>query len=384
MHQLLARLRNVAVATAFLAFAATATPAGLQTSASIGRYDFAYLPQGDARVKPLQVFDDGEKTYFQFRTDGPVPAIFAGYGREMLLPYRDGPYVVVAARPREFTLALGLAQATVVHADVAAGAQPRIGDPRGDSVLSHPGLLQPARYDAGNAMQSSYATPLRGDVIAWQDTGRSVEQPVLFAEGSAALSKSVRSALPRLAARIGPDTQVTVIGRDDASLKEDLAQKRASELRKALIAEGVPSANIRTQVGVEVGDPVSSGGKMLWASTIRWNAPAPREQTAERYLPQPTSESQRGQVAVAVPTTPKFELKADDGTIGAAMQRWAKASGYELVWDAMEVKLTGTSTVQAGDFLAAVKRVVGDLQKLNYPVSPQLYSDRVVRIYVKN
>jgi LysM repeat protein len=66
------------------------------------------------------------------------------------------------------------------------------------------------------------------------------------------------------------------------------------------------------------------------------------------------------------------------------MQRWAKASGYELVWDAMEVKLTGTSTVQAGDFLAAVKRVVGDLQKLNYPVSPQLYSDRVVRIYVKN
>lgn len=384
--QLFARLRNVAAATVLLAFGVTATPAGLQSSASIGRYDFGYLPQGDARVKPLQVFDDGERTYFQFRSDSPVPAIFVGNGREMLMPFRDGPYVVVAARPREFTLALGLARATVVHADVASGAQPRLGDPRGDVLLSPAGILQPARYDAGNATLSSYATPLRGDIIAWKDASQQQDQPVLFLEGSATLSSAVRTAVPRLAKRIGSDAQVTVIGRDDPSMKEDLAQARAAALRKALIAEGIPASNIRMQVGVEVGDPVTSGGKAMYASTIRWTSPAPQDTATETYA-HPAGAGAAGlraEVFASVATVPKFDLKPEDGTIGAAMQRWAKTAGYELVWDAMEVKLTGASTVQATDFLSAVKRVVGDLQRLNYPVTPQLFSDRVVRVYVKN
>jgi hypothetical protein len=188
--------------------------------------------------------------------------------------------------------------------------------------------------------------------------------------------------LPRLASRIGPDTQVTVIGREDPTLKEDLAQERAAALRKALIAEGVPAANIRTQVGVVTGDAVNSGGKPLWASTIRWTTSQQVEAPAQRYAQQAVAALQ--QVDLPPATAPKFEFRAEDGTIGAALQRWAKASGYELVWDAMDVGLTGSSTVQAPDFVAAVQRVVADLQKLNYPLRPQLFTDRVVRIYSKN
>jgi hypothetical protein len=43
----------------------------------MGGYDFSYQAIGDQRVKPVQVFDDGRNTYFQFRSGEPIPAIFA-------------------------------------------------------------------------------------------------------------------------------------------------------------------------------------------------------------------------------------------------------------------------------------------------------------------
>lgn len=80
---------------------------GMGEVRTLGRYDFSYRIEGDARVAPLQIFDDGQQTYFQFRE--AQPAIFAINGDKQLVivaAQRDGSYVVASRIEREFVFLL--------------------------------------------------------------------------------------------------------------------------------------------------------------------------------------------------------------------------------------------------------------------------------------
>lgn len=61
------------------------------------QYNFDWELSGHRAVAPVQVFDDGRKTWLQFSPQQPVPAIFAdGAGGGRPLAYvREGPYVVL-------------------------------------------------------------------------------------------------------------------------------------------------------------------------------------------------------------------------------------------------------------------------------------------------
>jgi len=62
-----------------------------------GVYDFGWHLSGDRAVAPLQVFDDGHRTWLQFQVGQPLPALFGVRdGTERLLPYRRlDPYVQI-------------------------------------------------------------------------------------------------------------------------------------------------------------------------------------------------------------------------------------------------------------------------------------------------
>ena len=64
-----------------------------------------YSFSGDARLKPLMVFDDGNKTFFKF--DDQVPAIFAvnsDFSETLRNFRREGEYIVVDGTATQFTL----------------------------------------------------------------------------------------------------------------------------------------------------------------------------------------------------------------------------------------------------------------------------------------
>lgn len=70
-------------------------------------WNLDYALQGKETLRPLHVFDDGSFTYFEFRDQQDVPAIFlVGEDRnESLLNYHvSGRYVVVERTGRQFTL----------------------------------------------------------------------------------------------------------------------------------------------------------------------------------------------------------------------------------------------------------------------------------------
>lgn len=75
-----------------------------------------------------------------------------------------------------------------------------------------------------------------------------------------------------------------------------------------------------------------------------------------------------------------FELRVADGTVGEALARWARGSGYELVWDAPRAPLTGSAQIEARDFLDAVRTVVAGLRQQGYPVKAKAFADGVLQV----
>ena len=76
------------------------------------KLNFKYSISGDARnIEPLQVFDDGEFTYFKFKDiNSELPAVFLvdREGFESLVNYRiSKQYLVVERVAKKFTLRNG-------------------------------------------------------------------------------------------------------------------------------------------------------------------------------------------------------------------------------------------------------------------------------------
>jgi type IV secretion system protein VirB9 len=73
------------------------------------KLNFAYALSGDAALLPGRVWDDGRQTYFEFGEETPMPAIFAGAGKDESLVNVSvrGRIAVVQQRAPRFTLRSG-------------------------------------------------------------------------------------------------------------------------------------------------------------------------------------------------------------------------------------------------------------------------------------
>ena len=101
-----------------------AAPASMWTGVDepAGSPDFNWQLAGDPRVAPLQVFDDRRRTWLQFATGQPVPALFAATAQgEVPLSYqRREPYIVVDAKWRTLIMRGGKLWARAQHARAPA------------------------------------------------------------------------------------------------------------------------------------------------------------------------------------------------------------------------------------------------------------------------
>jgi len=311
----------------------------------VGRYDFGYAIRGDRPARPAQVFDDGSgKVYFEARPNQAMPAVFAGHELALLVLQPEGQYFSARTSASEFTLVLGASRATVR---------------RGGNVL---GEETTTPQDVGPRMLASAGTGLTDGVDYDTPADRAVrrirhEQPIVFAPGSATLRPEVLEALTVLALRIGADTAITAVGRNDAGAHDALATQRAQALRNALLARGVAAADIHIAADGD-DEPVSHPH----ASSLRWVS---MEQTRD---------------AVAAIAAPSFEITQADRDIAVSLRRWARDSGYEIAWDVDWVApVNGAMRVEAPSFVAAVQQVVAGLRAQGYPVQARLDAERVVR-----
>lgn len=314
----------------------------------VGRYDFGYAIRGDKSARPAQVFDDGiGKIYFEPRPNQAMPAVFAGKDPALLVLQPEGQYFTARSSATEFTLVLGGSRAVVRRGDAALGDETVSTRDDGSRLLaSAEGGLTPG-VDYGLLSRDR---PFRSAVH---------EQPVVFTPGSSALRPEVLEALSALVVRIGRGTPVTAVGRNDDGARDALATLRAQALRNALLARGVAANDVRMAE-----DEPSAGSPRVKASVLRWTSAL----------------EDRDAVSTEPPPPPRFDIALADRDIAVSLRRWARASGYDVVWDvAWTAPVSGAMHVEAPSFIDAVKQVVTGLRAQGYPVQAQAYSDRVVR-----
>lgn len=411
--------------TLVLAFLAGVPVLGAD-SARVGSYDFNYVAEGDSRARPVQVFDDGRSTFFQFRAGEPVPAIFSHRTGtpQLQMPVLEGPYVRVPELHGRFVLQVGRSQSSVVHVGggrsdapqltaVAAGGAtaPYNGGalPDGARLVASLAPVSMGTDDALN--RNSYATPRKGDAVHWVDAEpRRDEAAVLFARGQATITADARKAVLALVKGIGPTARVTVIGRDDDTLKEGLDRARADALTAALVRAGVDAGRITARIGVA---GVAKG--QLWPSNVvvetdkplvmavRTERPAPAGGAAAESPAEIVRRLRAGEIspsaavemldrarqapqapsAPAAPSAPigAWAMSKSDETIQRMLDRWAKASGWRLVWEGgPNVPITGDAVVERSDFLQAAEVVVRQLKGAGYRIRATAHSNNVLQI----
>jgi outer membrane protein OmpA-like peptidoglycan-associated protein len=320
----------------------------------VGRYDFGYAIRGDRPARPAQVFDDGGgKVFFEARPHQAMPAVFAGKELALLVLQPEGQYFTARTAASEFTLVLGGARAVVRRGDAALADEVVL--PNDDAVLPNDDAARLlATAEPGLTAGVAYGRP-PADSLRERATH---EQPVVFAPGSATLKPEVLAALSALVVRIGHDTAIVAVGRNDAGASDALAMRRAEALRNALLARGVAARRIRL-----VDDEVALGEGRPRGSLLRWVGAGP------------------GRQAAAIQDPPAaFEITLADRDIAVSLRRWARASGYDVAWDVGWVApVNGALRLEAPSFLDAVEQVVAGLRAQGYPVQAQADAGHVVR-----
>lgn len=430
------KFAKLSVVSAVCALVMGVTPAAIGSATQrVGQYDFTYFTSGEQRATPVQVFDDGKNTYFQFRAGEAIPAIFNNKDGKvnLMVPFFEGPYIRVQETSGRFTLQLGRAQAQVVYGGAGREDTPQIdavnrngmrtaytggGYPASANVKLLASLGPTLALTSGDALEAnSYATPAKGDRVTWKESETEVsERLVYFVAGAATLGPQAKKALSDMTSQVKGATSITIIGRDDSSEKEGLEKARANNLRDALVKMGVNAENITVKIGV-MGTPKDK----LWPSDIRIERVVPTaisrptdsksEKTAyvqsnvENLVragvltrEQGTAILRRGSdgrtdPGAANPVAPQpqanlevppsgFDFKAVDKTIAGTIRRWASATNYQVVWDAapnVDAPVTGDAVIAAASMKEALDKVVTALQRKGYDIQATVYSNRVVR-----
>ncbi len=386
----------------------------------LGGYDFTYEVKGDSRVKPIQVFDNGQVTYFQFRSGEPVPAIFAetNAGPVLSMPAFEGPYIKVQVVAGGYSLKLGSGYARVTY---QGGGRVNYAPPETDrpnvntmSRLDEAAKAINATYQVRSATpapihenpaleRDSYATPIKGDRVEWTAGAKlSREYPVMFPAGTVKMQSDAVKAFVRMLPEDLANSYFEIQGRDDHTFKEELPSKRASAVADLLVSRGVPRENIRMKVGNPL--PSEENAKHVTGASIRWltQAPAPsrpeedpiaellarykqgrisradlvKELSAAR--PQVPSRSS-GLTAVQAQTT--WQVLKSDETMERLLRRWGHSSGWNVDWrNAPEIRITADSVVSKPDFITAADLVITQAKAVGYRLKAAAYKNNVLVI----
>ncbi len=289
--------------SAGIAIAAAASHAA---DSGLNGYDFSYSIAGDSKVTPIQVFDDGAQTYFQFKTTDNMPAIFlVDKGRQGLVQaVSRSPYVVVSGLGRRFALRSGAAVASVDYvgakrnnaalptARAAAEAAPAAPIvelvPRAQTASQSDADVDRLLASIRTALRPSAGTlPLdpalrtaristaeyeavRSDAATVSPGNRIIgRRDVPFYRGHSKLGRLGSNAMDRMLEEARNAERVIVTGRPDANQVSDIAAARGNAIRAYLVSQGVSAGKIEIR---DDGAAKPSGTKNVFLSEVAFGS----------------------------------------------------------------------------------------------------------------
>jgi len=236
-------------------------------------YNFQYKRVGEQQILPLQVFDDGRETYFQFSERAQVlPAILVESAEGMVVSkyHRSGPYVVIPGVASTYRLQFGSLSGAVQYAGPARQTTAgRANGASGSGAEEHAGLSAPGSQAAApvvaasstpaasTAAPTAQPAPVRAfGLVAPLGEMEAAARPepvkadvqIEFAVGKSVLGPEAMGGL-KAAIATGEVAKRVITGRDDASYVEGLARARAIAIRAAAVKFGVHAERITMHEG---------------------------------------------------------------------------------------------------------------------------------------
>lgn len=419
---------NLKATIPVLVFATLAVTA-VQGSAPdrLGAYDFSYQSSGDQRVRPAQVFDDGQSTYFQFRAGEPIPAIFAVTQQEgpvLVFPEPQGPYIRVPSVASGYLLKLGHGVGRVSY--VGSGRSAPLSDAL-PVTSNRPQEAAVGRLLAASAQISgmpsdlmqpvprvalevnSYATPIKGDRTVWTGPEEvSQDYTVPFSIGKSKLGPGAFKTVRTLASTLQGATKIEITGRDDPSYREGVAEARAAAIADVFAAAGIS----RSRIVIKTSSQVVAGparNVVVGATIVARTASAPAVDSASRQAApsRPVGVSQvdgivaklrAGQISPSqavraldeirseapAPSTRSvgpWSVKRTDTNLENMLRRWGQEAGWRVLnKGAPTVEIHGDAEVDRREFLHAADYAITQAKQAGYRIKATAYSNNVLVI----
>lgn len=327
------------------------------------KYTFSYRTTGEPDLKPVQVFDDGSKTFLQMK-GSVVPVVFVGTGDKatMVQVSKAGQYLVVPAVSDQLTLKYATLSARIAYsgparnaAGLADGAEVKA-DGKVVAVTNGATDPKPQTYPAVYGA----AKPLIGDTSSDYFLDR--DALVSFTKGSSSLSKDAAAKVLSALAGPGAPVKVLITGRDDQAYVEGLARARGIAIRDRVIAAGVPLERIVVKEGV------ARDGESKFVTSdmvVTWQTSPERKVGGSVQVAQ-----QAAPVNVITESHGKWSMTMADKTISSMLARWATSEGWTLVWKSeLDPAITGEAVIVGDHIEDAVKVVVAQSNKFGYPLT---------------
>jgi len=367
-----------------LALAASVANA-MATADHVGRYDFSYGIQADIRVRPIQVFDDGVSTYFQFKPMESLPAIFrvAPNGPVILTLQPDGPYLRADGVGGEYLVRLGSATGRITYTREGRFAPipaPETVDPEAWTPRRRAEMPLSTAMEAKSAVAleaNSYATPAKGDRVTWESSQVLIDETAIeFAANSAKLNAVAIRKLNLIAKGLSGDYLIRVTGRDDDDLREGIDKARSNAIRTHLIANGAHANRIK----MDVGSPVKNGKAWLSHVVVEKREVIQRPRPVIAHVTTPSPAPLSAQVPPEAPAD-GFRLLASDLTLSRALKRWAEATNYQVAWEIdVDPPLNADGSLAVTTMQQAMESLAADMRAKAYDVEITIYANRVIRI----
>jgi|SRR5690625_487878 len=307
-------------------------PAGVSDDAAPAkpvRHSFDWELSGDPAVAPVQVFDDGQRTWLQFLPGQVLPAIFdhTSDGERLLAHSRQGDYVLLDGVWPVLTFRGGHLQARAQKKNLG-------GDTSSDVTVS--AVTDPADVIVLN--QRDVAVPGQGDVaVAVQGDAAAVDLAEVTVESSPGL---------------------------EAALNIDVTPGPRSSVAPEIITRSTDAAI--AAVGFKVDSLVTPVSMK----------PVFRSSSVE-------SLTQASFDAIDVLPASSYAISVADGNLREALYRWAKQANWTFLaehWDVdVDIPVSGAAQFQ-GTFEDAVQDLLAATELGERPLRPCFYSNRVLRV----
>ncbi len=367
------KFKNILLSVA-LVFSASVTNAANQP-ASLSGFDFNYSVDLNRTIGLTQVFDDGDRTYFQFTQAESLPSVYVikdGKKQKVDLEARP-PYLIAPGVANKYMLSAPNGKTSIYvsyngsrvqETPAKAIEQKRLESVEKVAPVENPQpvkkVAKPTRSIDTVTVQAQPDSDEDNPSMTGLVTGTLLNIP--FFENSVSLSKKARSDLSQRIEEIVGSTKIVVRGRPSVKGDSTLAATRALAIKNYLVDIGVDEGLIETTQEPNVKKGKNEGFFVSELILLSGEATTKSNTSAK-------------------PKKQYWDLVLVDNNLETALNKWAAKAGYQpIVWDLQEEIPINSSARFEGTFEEALEAVIQSLRTTDFPLKAKYYSNKVVRI----